>query len=184
MTQPMYNEIDAAKAKRETATEDARAQADEFDGFTADEIYTSPTGERFVVPNVTLLDDEQQEQFDLLNFALSKCDKHPDTEIPGRTVTAKDPDGTEVVTEYPPQIIRGGFVQPYQKDGELVTPNYNVQLVQAFLGKDGYAKFKAAKGKSSEYAAAVKKLSEKLTEREADDPKSEGGSSALADVSD
>lgn len=181
----LLNEIDAAKARRESSTEDARDQANEFDGFTADEIYTTPTGVKFVVPNVGLLDDDQQERFDQLNFTFSKCDKVPDREIPGRTVTAKDPDGTEVVTEYPPNVLKGeGFLQPYQTGGELVVPNYNIQLVTALLGEDGYQEFKAAKGKSSEFADQVKKLAEKLAEREKSDPKSEGGSAALADVSD
>lgn len=146
-------------------------------------MYTAPNGDKFPVYNVLLLDDDQQENFDLLNFNLGKCDKHPDQEIAGRTVTATDPDGTEVKTEYHAQTVKGGFVQPYQLNGKLVTPNYNVQLVKALLSEDDYVKFKAAKGKSSEYAAAVKKLSEAADDREASDPKSEAGSSALADVS-
>jgi hypothetical protein len=181
----LLNEIEAAKARRESSVQDARDQAQELDGFTADETYTTPTGVPFGVPNVGLLDDDQQERFDALNFKFSKCDKVPDGELPGRTVTAKDPDGTEVVTEYPPSVIKGtGFLQPYQTDGQLVVPNYNIQLVIALLGEEGYEEFKAAKGKSSEFADRVKKLAEKLAEREKADPKSEGGSAALADVPD
>src|SRR4051812_12377410 len=103
MTQPTFNEIDMAKAKRESSVQDARAQADEYEGFAADEIYQTPTGARFVVPNVALLDDDQQERFDAIQFEMGQCDRVDDVEVPGRTVTAKDPDGTEIVTEYPSQ---------------------------------------------------------------------------------
>lgn len=185
MAEQLFNSVDQAQAKRDSATADAREQAADYDGFAAPAEYTTPTGKKFPVPNVSLLDDEQQERFDELLFKFSKCDKVPDQEIPGRKVTAKDPDGTEVVTEYPAHTVKGvGYLQPYMIDGELVKPNYNIQLVTALLGEDGYAEFKAAKGKASEFAVAVNKLNQSLAEREKTDPKSDGGSSSLAAVPD
>lgn len=201
MTSP--SPIDAATAKRETATQDARDQAADFDGFAKSEWYIAPNGERFEVPNIALLDDDQQERFDKLQHRFQQCDKAEPTVLPERFVPEQiarevtvDDDGNEVVSStqlvtaaytIPERIIpppANAFITPYRINGELVTPSYNIQLVQAFLGEDGYAKFKAAGGKSSEYGVIVSRLNGWTAQREASDSKSDGSVSVVADVSD
>lgn len=195
----MTNAIDAADAKRASATQDARDQAAEFDGFAQSEWYVAPNGDKFEVPNIALLDDDQQERFDELQHRLRQCDRPEPTIIPGRTVPeriareiTKDGDGNDVVTEVitpehviPERVVPpapGVYILPYQKDGERITPGYNVQLVQAFLGNEGYAKFKAAGGKSSAYGVMVSRLNNFVDAREGSDSKSAGSVPAVEDV--
>lgn len=175
----MTNPIDAAAAKRETAEVDAAEQSAEYGGI-AGTVYTTRTGKTFPVPDLSLLDDEQQERFELLQFTFQQCDKAPEIEIPSRTIETAD--GQKVT--HPARKVDGGYLIPYRKGGELLVPSYNVQLATALLGEDGYQEFKAAKGKASEFARAVTKLNEAIGERAEDDSKSVDSTGDLAPVSD
>ncbi len=182
------NPIEAAKQKREEAPQAAHDQAAENGGFVADDIYVAPDGSRFVVPLMDELDDDQQERFNAVQHLFSNCDRVPDIEFPGYTdeTTTTAPDGTVTVSRktYPPRTVPGGYKSPYQKDGELITPAYNAQIVKALLGDDEFDKFRAAKGKSSEFARMFSGLVERVQERESADPKSEGSAGDMAEVSD
>lgn len=177
--------IESAAAKREQAPYDAHDQAAELDSFIGDDIYTAPTGDKFPVPLYEELDDDQQERLDAVQFMLNSCDRVPDVVIPGYTEETVDDDDRVIGKRtYPERVVPGGYKMPYQKDGKLITPPANTQLTEALLGGDEFAKFKAAKGKSSVFVKQFMALANRVQEREKSDPKSEGDSSDVAQVSD
>lgn len=177
--------IESAAAKREQAPHDAHDQAAELDSFIGDDIYTAPNGKKFSVPVYEELDDDQQERLDAVQFMLNGCDHAPDVTIPGYTEETVDDEGKVTKRRtYPERTVPGGYKMPYQKDGELITPPANTQLTEALLGGDEFAQFKAAKGKSSVFVKQFMALANRVQEREQSDPKSEGDSSDVAEVSD
>lgn len=72
-------------------------------------------GTVFTIPSPYLLDDDQQERYEELQFDLEKCDRD----------------------------ASGDLLVPYRIDGKPLTPNYNTRLAKAILGDD-YEAFKAA----------------------------------------
>ncbi|KWX66796.1 hypothetical protein [Mycobacterium sp. NAZ190054] len=176
--------IESAAAKREQAPQDAHDQAVEHDSFFADDIYVAPNGEQFPVPVYEELDDDQQERLDAVQHMLNSCDRFPDVTIPGYTEETVDDDGKVTRRIHPERTAPGGYKMPYEKGGERVSPPANVQLTEALLGDEQFAKFKAAKGKSSVFVKMFMELQRRVQEREQSDPKSEGGSADVAEVSD
>lgn len=177
--------IESAAAKREQAPHDAHDQAAELDSFIGDDIYTAPNGEKFPVPLHSELDDDQQERLDAVQFVINSCDRHPDRVMPGYTEEVVDDEG-KVTSRlvHPERTAPGGYKTPYEKDGQLITPPANVQMTKALLGDEEYARFKAAKGKSSVFVKMFVALIARVQEREKSDPKSEDDSSDVAEVSD
>ncbi|MGJ6126195.1 hypothetical protein QN239_26820 [Mycolicibacterium sp. Y3] len=96
----------------------------QFFGFTASVAITTVDGTVFHIPNTALLDDDQQERWEALQFDLERCDRDDDGEL----------------------------ISPYRIDGEPLTPSYNVRLGQVVFGEDGYEKFKAAGGSGNRIA--------------------------------
>lgn len=176
--------IESAAAKREQAPQDAHDQAVEHDSFIADDIYVAPNGDKFPVPLYEELDDDQQERFDAVQFMLNSCDHAPDVTVRGYTEETVDDDGKVTKRTYPERTMPGGFKMPYQRGGKLISPPANVQITGALLGDEQFAKFKAAKGKSSVFVKQFMELQNRIQEREQSDPKSADGSADVAEVSD
>jgi hypothetical protein len=134
--------------------EDAREQAANYLGMLASVRIEVKGGEVFEVPNPSLLDDDQQQRYDELQFALEALERWPDT---------KDADGNV--------IRRGEPLEPHRtKDGKLVE-HYNIRLAKAIFGDDRYAKFKAGGGRANDVAVIWFQMQKKLSEQARTDPK-------------
>lgn len=169
---------------------DAKAQAAEYFGFAAGEDIpiTLPDGtvEKFNVPFPGMLDDDQQERWDALQFEIDQCDRRPDLVIPDHKIThkSKTTEGERVVeTEddefVPGRTVRGQPILPYQRtaDGvtERLTPSYNARQAIALWGEDGYERFRSGGGVSRLIGLLQTKMQREFEERQAADPKSGGG---------
>lgn len=159
--------------------QEAREQAADYFGFTAS-VKLRVGDELFEIPNPGLLDDDQQERWDELQFELQYCDREPDVERPEREI--ENPDGTK--TTVPAHTIKGDYIKPYQKtvNGEtkLLKPSYNTRLAMVIFG-DRYEKFKAAGGSGSQIAIEWARMNDEYQKRVEEDPKS-GGSAATLEV--
>lgn len=183
MPEELELEVDDKPLPRKTV--EAQEQADEFGGFARSaKVVARKTGEEFTVPSVILLDDDQLVAYEELHHKLNQCDRYHDTEQPLQRFVTKNPDGTEVETEIGAHTIRGDFIQPYQKDGELVKPPYSIQLAIIFWGQEGYDRFKAGGGRSAEIPEKLRELNAAMQERLASDSKSAGSDSDLASSTD
>lgn len=179
MTQPELDTTDDKPLPRKTA--EAQEQADEAGGFgRSAKVVAHKTGEEFIVPSVVLLDDDQLIAYEALHHGLNQCDREPDFESPEQQFVNKKPDGSVIETKTGGYTQRGGFVQPYQKDGKLVTPPYSIQLAVIFWGETDYKRFKEGGGRSAEIPEKLRQLNAEMQERTAADSKSVGRSDDLA----
>ena len=150
------SEFDSFEAAREQAAEDL--------GYVASEKIRTPRGEVFEIPNPSLLDDDQQERYDQLQFEVKSWDRHPDV---------LNDDGTVKV--------RGALIDdPPCKEGKPVE-NYNIQLAKAIFG-ERYEAFKAAGGRGNDVAFFWAKMNKVIADRRAQDSKSAGSDRAVAVV--
>ena len=162
---------------------DAQEQADTYDGFARSGKIVAPgSGEEFTFRNPVFFGDDQLAAYQALNHLMNQCDRWPDTEIPEQSVESTDLSGATVKTHRGAYVSRGDYIEPYQKDGELIDPPYEVQVAKIVLGEDDYARFKAGGGSSRELTMVIKKLRERVEEREAADSKSAGGAADSAAV--
>lgn len=152
-----------------SSPKDARDQAAEFLGFAASETIELSNGDSVEIPNPGLLDDDQQERYDALQFELESCDYDDDIEIPERTVTHAD---GRVEILQPARTVKGGLKDPLRKNGQLLSPGYNQRLALAILGEEGYAKFKAAGGRAADVSLMWRKMKKQWDERQDADSKS------------
>ena len=157
------------------SVEEAREQAAEYFGFTASSSIRVANGKVFEIPNPGLMDDDQQERWEALQFELEQCDREPDIEVPEQTL----PDGTVISA----RVVKGDFLTPYRKDGQLLTPPYNVRLAKALFGEEGYAEYKAGGGIAAQIAMEWARMNREFEKRVSADPKSGGSDSAVAPVS-
>jgi hypothetical protein len=157
------------------SVEEAKAQAAEYFGFTASSHIRVSSGEVFEIPNPGLMDDDQQERWEELQFELEQCDREPDITVPEQTL----PDGTKLAA----RTVRGDLISPYRKDGGLLKPPYNVRLAKALFGEEGYAKYKAGGGIANQIAMEWARMNREFEERvNSGDSKSGGSDSTLAAV--
>lgn len=145
---------------------DAREQAAEACGFSASKTVYTPDGKEWEVPFFHLFDDDQQIRWDALQFELETWDHEDSIEIPEQMV-----DGTKIAA----RTIKGDLKQPYRKGNVLVSPPYNVQLAVVVFGEEGYQRFKAAGGRSSDVALAFLQMKTEWEKRQKSDPKSLAG---------
>lgn len=160
--------------------EKAREQAAEANGDFRPIRIKTDSGKVFEVPDANMLDDDQQEAYDALQHEVNQCDTREVT-IPAQTITG--PDGTTITTESHTDTM---VIQPYQKDGERITPSYNIRLAKIFLGDEKtYKAFKEAGGRSNALVIEVTKRAEEHRRRQAADPKSvpsTAGDKAVSDA--
>lgn len=143
---------------------EARDQAADYIGLVASVSVKADNGEVFEIPNPWLLDDDQQQRFDQLQFDLECLDKAPDYQ---------DEHGN---------VFPGRVLEPHRKNGILVE-HYNVRLAKAIFGDDVYQRFKAAGGRANDVALVWRKMNALLAAHRAADSKSGPGDSQVAAVS-
>lgn len=148
----------------------AREQAEDFDSFLRPLEVPKKDGGVFLVPHPGMLDDDASEAYQDLRFRFNQCDRVTE-DVPETTITMQD--GT--VTTMKAHTVTGGFIDPYQKDGERMTPSYNIQMAKILLGsEEKYQEFKAAGCTSNALAVAMSKRAEEMRNRTTDDSKSVG----------
>lgn len=163
------------KPRTPVSVDEARQQAAEYFGFTASASIRVSTGEVFEIPNPGLMDDDQQERWEALQFDLESCDRDESIELPEQKLE----DGTVI----PPRTIKGDILTPYRKNGELLKPPYNVRLAIALFGEEGYRKYKAGGGIANQIAMEWARMNREFEERvNSGDSKSGGSDSAVAAV--
>lgn len=149
------------------AEESAREQLAEYFGFVRS-VTISAGGEDFVIPNNSLLTEEQQERYDEVQAELRTLDH--DTIVVRNAITNEvvvDPKTGEPLTE---RIL----LEPHTKDGALVKPTYWSRVLRAILGNDDYARFIEKGGRSSQFRLVWSKMQREMLERAAADSKSKG----------
>jgi hypothetical protein len=156
---------------------DAIEAAAEFLGFMSGIPIDIGGGETWVLPNPSLLDDDQEDRYNEALNEIRKEDEQLDREPDPLTADGQpklDDDG---------QPIKGAVITPAQIGGELV-PNRNVRIAEALMGPDVYTKFKAAGGRASQITIHWQQMGKFMRERAARDSKSAGGSGVVDPVSD
>ncbi len=151
------------------SVKDAKEQAAEYFGFTASVYIEVEGGKVFEIPNPGLMNDDQQERWEELQFLLEDCDREDDVTYPERTFT--DADG--ITRTIPEQTIRGEVKTPYRIDGKLLKPPYSVRLAKALFGEDGYAAYKAGGGIANQISLEWARMNREYQERVNADPKSD-----------
>lgn len=153
-------------ARRKISPREAREQAAEAGGFLAS-ITITAGGVDYEVPQRGLLDDDQREAMDALEFASQSWDREVDVEI--------------TRADNSTYTVPGNLKLPYQKDGKLVKPTYSVQVAIALWGKEKYETYKRNGGQASDVTATLALLDRIVQRRERGtgdaqaDPKSVGG---------
>lgn len=153
---------------------DAKEQAAEYFGFTASTFIQVDGGKVFEIPNPGLMNDDQQERWEELQFELENCDREDDIVIPEHKLE----DGTTV----PSSTLPGEVKTPYRIDGQLLKPPYNVRLAKALFGEDGYNEYKAGGGIANQIAMEWARMNREYQERVASDSKSGGNVPSLESV--
>lgn len=154
--------VSIADERRKLSPKEAREAAAEAGGFLAS-ITLTAGGEDFEIPQRGLLDDEQREAMDQLEFESQSWDREPDVEITradGSTYT-----------------LKGNLKLPYQKDGKLVKPTYAQRVAIALWGKAKWERYKKAGGSAVDVTATLARLDNVVEDRVRRDPKSVGGDS-------
>ncbi|AMS02099.1 tail assembly chaperone [Mycobacterium phage Xeno] len=147
------------------ATAEAQEQADTYDSFARSATVTAPNGDTFTVRNPLFFNADQLSAYNRLHHRMNQCDRWPDVEKPEQRMKSRQPDGTEVETFVGAHTVRGEYIEPYQENGVLVEPPYEVQVCQIVMGDDVYTKFAAAGGSPREVVERVKELRSGLVKR-------------------
>lgn len=157
------------------SVKEAKEQAADYFGFTASVFIRVENGKVFEIPNPGLLDDDQQDRYEELQFELEKCDREDDIVLPKRTIT----DEAGNVSEIPEQLIVGEIKTPYRINGERLSPPYTVRLAKALFGEKGYAEYKAGGGIANQISIEWARMNREYQERVAADSKSGGDVATL-----
>lgn len=153
------------------SVKEAKEQAAEYFGFTASKFIQVEGGKVFEIPNPGLLNDDQQERWENLQFELEKCDRDPSIDIPEQKLE----DGTV----FPARTIPGEVLSPYRLNGELIKPTYSVRLAKVLWGDEGYAEYKAGGGISNQISLEWSRMAREFQARVEQDPKSNDGPPTL-----
>lgn len=162
--------------------QNAQDQADEQQSFARSAKITTESGVEFTVRNPLFFNASQSAAYNKLHHRMNHCDRWPDTEQPEQRMKSVQPDGTEVETYIGARTIRGDFIEPYQEDGVLVDPPYEVQAARIAMGDGEYDKFEAADGSPYQVTLLLRDLRQGVQKRADADPKSVGGDGVLAAV--
>jgi hypothetical protein len=164
------DEIDEFQRLYPLKPQDAIEQTAQYLGFMAGMPIDIGDAQPWILPNPSLLGDEQEDRYnqELVDQELEaeQYDRYPDV---------LDDDG-EVVT-------RGAVKQPPRINGVIVE-NRDVRIAKALMGADVYAKFKAAGGRASQITLHWQHMGKFMRDRAAKDPKSGGSDRAVVEVSD
>lgn len=164
------------------ALQAAQEQADNYGGFArSGKVTARDTGEVFTFRNPMCFSDDQLLAYQKLHHRMNQCDRWSDTEVPEQRMKSVEPGGQEVETLIGAHVRRGDYIEPYQEDGVMVEPLYEVQVAQIMLG-DRYEKFRAGGGSSRELVEVLAELRREKDKRVSVDPKSDGDGGAVAAV--
>lgn len=161
--------------------EHAEAQAAEHRSFARSATITTEDGQTFTVRNPMYLSASQLVAYNELHHRINKCDRWPTTEQPEQTMKSRQEDGTETEMHTGARTIIGEYIEPYQENGVMVNPPYEIQAAKIVLG-DQYDKFDAAGGSPREVMELLADLQRGVQKRADADPKSVGSDSVLAAV--
>lgn len=162
-----------AKNRAVKSMQEAREQAAEYFGFSAG-VTLQVGDEKFEIPNPGMLSDDQQERYNkLLHDMRTRYDRENSFNIPDQTLE----DGTFV----PGRVIPGELIEPHCIDGELLPP-YWARIGVVLWGEEGYKKFRAAGGSSSQINLEWGRMNREFAERVESDPKSDGSAGSLESV--
>ncbi|AEN79876.1 tail assembly chaperone [Mycobacterium phage PhancyPhin] len=147
------------------ATAEAQEQADTYDSFARSGEITALNGDVFTVRNPLFFNVDQLTAYNRLHHRMNQCDRWPDVEKPEQRMKSRQPDGTEVETFVGAHTVRGDYIEPYQENGILVEPPYEVQVCKIVMGDEEYEKFAAAGGSPREVVELVKELRSGVVKR-------------------
>jgi|SRR6516164_2694867 hypothetical protein len=126
-------------------------------------------------PNLRMLDDDRQEEYEDLMMEVENYDREDDVYIP----ESKLDNGTVL----PAVTRRGELKQPYRKDGQRVKPAHSIRVVQIALGIENYSKLRRAGLNASDVWRIWNQQGLDLTARQEEDSKSHGSRGGLGSVS-
>lgn len=140
-------------------------------------------------PQLRMLDDDAQAEFERLQFDLESYDRHPDRHIPEQK--AKDRNGDEITL--PAETVPGQLKEPFRKTdpdtGEvtLLDPPYHVRVARIALGETDYARLRAGtingrRGSQADVWRVWNEQGVEIAKRAAEDSKSNGSPNYLAAV--
>jgi len=161
--------------------QEAQEQADEHVSFLRSKQIDTEDGVKFTVRNPMFFSASQLSAYNKLHHRMNHCDKWPDKQRPEQQMKSVQPDGTVVETHIGAHTVEGDWIEPYQENGVLVDPPYEVQVAQIVLG-DKYEAFDAAGGSPRELVEMLAELRRGVTKRVDADPKSPAGGGVLAAV--
>lgn len=159
----------------------AEAQANEHRSFARSATITTEDGQEFTVRNPMYLTAAQLTAYNALHHRINKCDRWPSIEQPEQTMKSRQPDGTETEMHTGARTVIGDYIEPYQENGVMVSPPYEIQAAMIVLGGQ-YEKFEAAGGSPREVVELLAELRRGVQKRADVDPKSVGSDSVLASV--
>ncbi len=154
--------------------QEAKDQAAEYFGFAASTYIQTDDGKVWEIPNPGLMNDDQQERWEDLQYELQSFDRDEDLVFPEHKLE----DGTVV----PERRIEGDLLVPYRKNGERMKPSYNIRLAKVLFGEDGYEEYKAAGGIANQIALEWARMNAEYQARVKTDPKSDGSRPTLEAV--
>lgn len=166
------------------AAREAREQAEAYDSLLADTELTLEDGSTIKIPphpDLGMLDDDRMEAYEELMIEVESYDREPDMFIPEQRL--RDPEtGKETGVVLPADTREGALKRPYRKDGQLIKPPHSVKVVQAVLGEIEYKRLREGGYSAKDVWRIWGRQGLDLKERQAADPKSDGGSVDLAAV--
>lgn len=179
--------------KSPTAAAEAREQAELYDSIFAPTTLTFDDGSSISIPphpNLRMLDDDQQSEYDQLLFDSESYDRAEDIVVAEQKVYDKDT--KQVITTIPASTRRGPLLVPHRKtdaDGNtvLIKPSWEISTVKAALGEKVYKQLRAGKidgrpGTARDVWGIWNKQNLKVLQRADADPKSGGGAVDVAPV--
>jgi hypothetical protein len=127
-------------------------------------------------PNLGMLDDDSQEQYEALLFEVdTEYDREPDIYIPEQKLSSG--------AILPAETRRGDLKRPYRKNGELVRPPHSVRVVQAALGETVYKQLREGGKSAADVWRLWNEQGMRIAERQAADSKSADSAGAVAPLS-
>lgn len=167
MSQPLLDDDDVKLPPVSSEAEEAaRDQLAEYFGFASHDTITAG-GEKFVIPNPSLLDEDQQERYDEVQHQLRKF-AH-ETIVIRNAITNEvvvDPKTGEPLTD---RVL----IEPHEDaDGNLIKPPYWSRVLKAVIGGDEYARFVKQGGRPNQFRLVWSKMQREMLERAASDAKS------------
>ena len=173
----------------ETATAEAREQADAYESLFASIPLKLEGGDEIMIPphpDYAMLDDDKMDEWDELMFRVdNEYLRLPDVFVPEQHLRHDNGEPSGVVI--PADTIRGELRRPFQIMGEngkpqLVKPPHSVKIVQIALGEAEYKRLRDGGRNASDVWKIWQEQSLRIKERSLSDSKSAGSTVDLAAV--